>query len=155
LQEHLRRITSDEIHDNYLANRIQNELITSMAYKVKESILDSARQARYFSIILDCTADQSHKEQMSIILRFVAINEFVSIREHFVGSIVVDDSISQGLTNAFLDELQKCNLFITNCRGQGYDNGVNIKGKNFGVQQRIFDMNYIYSNTVIFSFFGT
>ena len=102
LQEHLRRLTSDEIHDHYLGKRIQNELIISMADKVKESILDSDRQARYFSIILDCTADYSHKGQMIIILRFVDINEDVSIREYFVGFIVVEDSISQGLTNAFL-----------------------------------------------------
>jgi len=53
LQEHLRRITSDEIHDHYHGKRIQNELITLMADKVKETILDSARQAKYFSIILD------------------------------------------------------------------------------------------------------
>jgi len=42
LQEHLRRITSDEIYDHYLGKRIQNELIISMACKVTESILDSA-----------------------------------------------------------------------------------------------------------------
>ena len=74
LQEHLRRITSDEIHDYYLGKRIKNELITLMADKVKETILYSALQARYFSIILDCTPDQSHKEQMSIILRFVDVS---------------------------------------------------------------------------------
>jgi len=143
LQEHLRQITLDEIHDHYLVKRIQHELITLMADKIKESILDSARWARYFSTILDYTADQSYKEQMSIILRFVDINEDVSIRKHFVGFIVVEDSTSQGLTNAFLDELQKCNLSITNCRGQGYDNAANMKGKNSGVQRRFLDMNQL------------
>jgi len=64
------------------------------------------------------TPDQSLKEQMSITIRFVDIKEEVSLREHFVGFIVVEDSTGQGLTNAFLDELQKCNLEIRRSRQQ-------------------------------------
>ena len=37
--------------------------------------------------------------------------------------------------------LQEMNLPIENLRGQGYDNGSNMKGKHNGVQKKILDIN--------------
>ncbi|XP_020245252.1 zinc finger MYM-type protein 1-like [Asparagus officinalis] len=71
---------------------------------------------------------------MSIIIRCVDIEDTnqVKVEEFFLGFIKVDD------TSATLNEL---NLNIDDIRGQGYDNGSNMKGKHQGVQRRLLDIN--------------
>ncbi|XP_048514957.1 zinc finger MYM-type protein 1-like [Athalia rosae] len=136
--EHLRRIRSEETHDHYCGKIIQNELIDQLGKKVKSVILERARAAKYFPIILDCTPDVSHTDQMSFTIRFVDISgENICVQEHFLAYRPASDSTGEGLTSLLLDELKaKCGLDMNNCRGQGYDNGANIVGKNKGVQKR-------------------
>ena len=40
-----------------------------------------------------------------------------------------------------MDEIKYIGLDINNLRGQGYDNGSNMKGKQQGVQKRLLDIN--------------
>jgi hypothetical protein len=40
-----------------------------------------------------------------------------------------------------LNTLKENNINISDCRGQGYDNGANMKGKNKGVQTRVLSIN--------------
>jgi hypothetical protein len=54
-----------------LGNQIQNQLIDLLSCKVKSTILEMIRTSKYFSVILDCTPDASHKEQISVVLRYV------------------------------------------------------------------------------------
>ncbi|XP_033218137.1 uncharacterized protein LOC117173606 [Belonocnema kinseyi] len=68
-------------------------------------------------------------------------NDTVQIKEHFLGFFTVDDTTGLGLTEVLINIMTKYELELSNCRGQGYDNGSNIKGKNTGVQKRILDMN--------------
>jgi hypothetical protein len=75
MQEHIHRIKDGEIYNHHLRHNIQNELIYLLATEVKESIIEKIREAKCFSIILDCTLDASHQEQMSLILRCVNILE--------------------------------------------------------------------------------
>jgi hypothetical protein len=53
----------------------------------------------------------------------------------------IDDSTSKGLSDVTLKLLSKNKLELKHCRGQGYDNGANMKGKNSGVQKPILDQN--------------
>ncbi|CAN1126306.1 Zinc finger MYM-type protein 5, partial [Linum perenne] len=68
-QEHVHRITNDEIQCHYLGHRIQNEIILLLGSTIKSTIIRKIKQAKYFSVILDCTPYISHQEQMSMILR--------------------------------------------------------------------------------------
>lgn len=70
MKEHIRRITSDEIHTHYLGKEIQNEIINLLAKKIRLHILKCLKKAKYYSIVLDCTPDISNKEQMTMIFRF-------------------------------------------------------------------------------------
>ncbi|GJQ77776.1 hypothetical protein Trydic_g16039 [Trypoxylus dichotomus] len=127
MQEHLRRIRSFEIHDHYLGANIQNELIKLLFETVKEEIVSGIKTAKYFSVLLDCTSDLSHQEQLSLMIRFVK-TENNTLRQ-------------QQAKIVLLEELDKIGLEIKDCRGQGYDNGSNMKGSYSGVQARILEIN--------------
>lgn len=142
LNEHLRRISSKESHVTYCGKTIQNELISLLASGIKDSILRRARDAKYFSIILDCTRDVSHTEQLSFTLRFVDISsDEIEIKEHFLTYQTVEKSTGQSIFQILQKLLEDVNLNLMNCRGQGYDNGANMKGKNKGVQARVCELN--------------
>jgi hypothetical protein len=71
ISEHIRRIQSKEIHNYYLGKTIQNEFINILASSVSKTICKKINSEKYYSIILDCTPDLSHREKLSIILRCV------------------------------------------------------------------------------------
>ncbi|XP_033228982.1 uncharacterized protein LOC117180599 [Belonocnema kinseyi] len=111
ISEHLLRIKDGRTQQHYLGKDIQNEIIHLLANKIKQTILNIVKNAKYYSIIVDCTSDVSHIEQMTIIIRCVNIRKSpVEVGEYFLG-------------------------------GQGYDNGSNMKEKHAGVQQRISEIN--------------
>ncbi|XP_076059600.1 zinc finger MYM-type protein 1-like [Oratosquilla oratoria] len=148
MNEHLRRIKNKETMVHYLGKRIQNELIQLLASAIKEKILAEVKLAKYFSIILDCTPDISHIEQLTMILRYVDIKKEpevsqhqVCIKEFFLGFVPLKETTGGFMTETLVDELQNVGLQIDNVRGQGYDNGSNMKGKHNGAQQRVLDMN--------------
>ena len=82
-------------------------MIDLIGSKIKNPILDLLRKYKYYSIILDCTPDVSHTEQLSVILRFIVLlNEFtkkIEICEHFIQFCPITDSIGAGLYNYVTD----------------------------------------------------
>ena len=74
-KEHLRRSASKETSVHYLGPTIQNEIISVLKKLILKNIIDRLLVAKYYGMIVDCTPDKSHQEQMSMILRFVDITE--------------------------------------------------------------------------------
>jgi hypothetical protein len=84
----------------------------------------------------------SHQEEMSLIIRYVDTSlGSVCIEESFLGFLDVNDTTRHGLFDDLEEELKKLDLDINNVRGQGYDNGSNMKGKHQGVQSRLLKIN--------------
>ena len=78
---------------------------------------------------------------MSFVQSIELGNQSVCIVEDFVGFVHVQESTGIGLTKAFLHKIDELGLSISNCRGQGYDNGANMRGRISGVQARILELN--------------
>lgn len=63
------------------------------------------------------------------------------IREHFMGFLEAEESTGQHLASMILTRLEELGIPFEDCRGQSYDNGANMKGKNKGVQARLLEKN--------------
>ena len=143
LNELQNRIIRHKTNQHYLSKSIQNELINLVAKETENALLTQLKQAKYYSIILDCTPDISHQEQMTVIFRFVQCDDEhgARVKEAFFGYLSVNNSTGEGLLNVFLKRSEELRLDLADCRGQCYDNGANMKGKEAGFQARLLKIN--------------
>ena len=74
---------------SYTSNSIQKEILQILANKIRSVIREEIGESK-FCIIVDEARDESKKEQMAIVLRFVDKVGFV--REYFFDLVHVSDT---------------------------------------------------------------
>ncbi|XP_018574116.1 uncharacterized protein LOC108913121 [Anoplophora glabripennis] len=120
----------------------KNEIIDILAKTVRNSILNDIKEAKYYTIMFDCTPDVSHTEQMSQVIRYVKrTGDVCEIKESFIDFIEVAGKTGEDICQQILEKLAVDDLDIGQYRGQYYDNGSNMAGIHKGVQARIAERN--------------
>jgi hypothetical protein len=61
----------------------------------------------------------------------------LKVTGNFINFIPVQDQTGQGQSDALLATTDGLGLLVSDCRGQGYDSGANMKGQEKGIQARI------------------
>ncbi|KAG8441551.1 hypothetical protein GDO86_007070 [Hymenochirus boettgeri] len=105
--------------------------------QIREKIFAQLQAAKYYTLLLDCTQDLNHTEQITLMVRFVTANEepesgseMVSIKEHFLSIINVEDSTEAGMLKVLLENMEAFRMDLQDMRGQGYANESDMKIKD-------------------------
>eukprot|EP00794_Sanderia_malayensis_P015939 gene15939-biopygen13560 len=125
-------------YPSYLSHATMEEIVSILGNALRESIVASIKEAKYYSIIVDSTPDVSHVDQLTLVVRYIENGKPV---ERFVGFTPIKSHKSESLTSDILETLKALTLDIDLCRGQSYDNASNMSGKYTGVQARIKEVN--------------
>ncbi|GJM87929.1 hypothetical protein PR202_ga03935 [Eleusine coracana subsp. coracana] len=117
----------------YTSPTIQKEILDLLACNVQRAIRNEIGNAK-FCIIVDESRDESRKEQMALVVRFVDKDGFV--RKRFFYLIHVHDTCSATLKEKLSIILAHHKLDIQSIRGQGYDGASNMRGEWNGLQAK-------------------
>ncbi|KAL7596374.1 hypothetical protein Lser_V15G28024 [Lactuca serriola] len=121
-------------HASYTSPTIQKEILNLISNRVRRMICEEIDGGK-FCLLLDEARDESNREQMSIVLRFV--NKDGVIMERFFGLVHVPDTTSQTLKDKIYFLLTHNNLDFESIRGQGYDGASNMRCHFKGLQTLI------------------
>ncbi|KYN19303.1 Zinc finger MYM-type protein 1, partial [Trachymyrmex cornetzi] len=119
----------------WLHHDIINELLQMLSTDVLNRFLYDIKAARYFSVIMDETADISRQEQVSISLRITTTD--LETEEIFMGFYHTPNTKSETLFNILKDVFTRFHLPISNLRGQCYDGAAAMSGKSSRLQTRV------------------
>jgi len=118
----------------YTSPDVQKEILSILARKVQKSIREEIGNSK-FCIMVDEARDESKKEQMAIVLRFV--NKEGLIKERFLDLIHVSDTTALTLKESICVVLSANGLSTQDIRGQGYDGASNMRGEWNGLKALI------------------
>ena len=107
LFQHLQNVRNKPHKVNYPSNKSPNKIIDLIGCMIKKKIISEAKKAKYFTLILDSTADVSREDQIAEILRYVYINENknVEIKEIFLEFFQVSEKNAASLVETVIGKL--------------------------------------------------
>jgi hypothetical protein len=115
----------------YTSHHVQKDILHVLAKRVRDAIREEIGDSK-FCIIVDEARDESMREQMAIVLRFV--DKYGFIQERFFDIVQVKDTSALTLKDKISDVLSQNCLDIQSIRGQGYDGASNMRGEWKGLQ---------------------
>ena len=115
----------------YMSPEVQNELLSIMALHILHNIAVIIQNAVLYSVMIDEATDQSNKEQIIFVLRWVS--EALEVNEEFIGLYSTSSTTADALVSIIKDALLRLNLKLQHCRGQCYDGASVMCGIKKGV----------------------
>lgn len=100
-----------------------------------EQLKKELNTATSFSVIMDEASDFGHKEQVSVVLRYVD-TDYV-IQERLVNIECIDSTDADSLVQLLLSSLSKVVQTTDKLIGQCYDGASNMRGHIAGVQAKV------------------
>lgn len=76
--------------------------------------IQEAKEAKYFSLIVDTTLDTSHEDQLYIVFQYILNGE---VKECFLCFVPIGICAGENVCEMFTSILQKNGIDITNGRG--------------------------------------
>eukprot|EP00794_Sanderia_malayensis_P018410 gene18410-20265_t len=128
LNEHL--LSAPE-NAKYLSPEIQNQYIAMIGSAIRRETIRRVKEAGAYSIIADETPDNSKKEQLALVVRYVYQGV---VEERLLAVKTVDETDAKTLLKTIMDELNECEIPIAMLRGQCYDGASNVSGIHAGLQ---------------------
>ncbi|XP_042446604.1 uncharacterized protein LOC122031573 [Zingiber officinale] len=117
---------------------IQKDLTRACAAEVTNVILNDIKD-NIFSLMVDECRDNSVKEQMRVVLRYV--NKHGCVIERFLAIVHVFDTSAISLKKAIDELFAKHKLSLSRLIGQGYDGASNMRGEYNGLKALILKEN--------------
>ena len=116
---------------NHRMNLSRSAVVRQVIREIKKSI--------YFTIITGSTPESFYSEQINFTIRFLHLsnNQQWEVEERLLKLEDLEKKKGADIAKLILNVLEKNELDIKSCRGQGYDNGANMAGIYNGVQALI------------------
>ena len=92
-----------------------------MASHVRKNLTEKIKKAKYYGLIFDSTPDQTHREQVTEVVRYVDIDfdkKTVCVKESFLGFLQLHQKDTASFVEVIMQQLQKKEIKIENCRSQ-------------------------------------
>ena len=119
----------------YTSMTIQNDLISAIYQNMISLLKEELSEISCFSVMMDEASDLSHKEQVSIVVRYVD-SQYI-IQERLVDVESTDSTSAEALFQILLKGLSKVGLTTDKLIGQCYDGASNMRGIHAGVQAKV------------------
>ena len=111
-----------------------------MGSRVKETILNELKIAKYYSFSVDSTPDITHMDQLTFTIRYVMANG--NLNERFLKFVPITCHTGHSLFEVIKSTLcGDMGIGFEDCRGQTFDNASNMAGIYSGVQARVLKIN--------------
>lgn len=136
----------DEMFEEHLKNStvfkgtsktVQNELLDSMLYVIRERITEEVKSANFIAIQADETTDVSTQTQLVFVLRYMDGKH--AVQERFFEFIPIVDATANSISTAILERLDTLLTDQDKAKliAQAYDGASVMRGKRAGVQQKV------------------
>jgi hypothetical protein len=99
-----------------LSNDAQNEFISVLGNAVHDSIINLLNKSLFWSVMVDSTPDLSHKDMLSIIVRFV--NENGEVEERLLYINEIKSKTGKSIADHMLQIFAKLGLNLNNLIGK-------------------------------------
>ena len=119
----------------YTSPEVQNKFLSIMALHVLRKIVSNIQEAVYFTVMINKTTDQSNKDQVVLVLRWV--NEKLEAHDEFIGLYMTSSITADLLVSVIKDTPLRMNLKIEHCQGKCYNGATVMSGAKNGVAKQI------------------